>query len=138
MGEKQLSGQTTVVTGANSGIGKSVAIALGAAGANVIVNYVTDPDAAGIVVDKIKSFGSNATSIKADVSKEEQVVSMFCQATEQFETVDILVNNAGLQRDAKFHEMTLQQWQLVIDVNLTGQFLVSTNLHGKLLKHTMT
>jgi glucose 1-dehydrogenase len=123
MADKKLTGQTALVTGANSGIGEGVAIALGEAGANVIVNFVSNPDAANAVVDKIKSFGSNAVAIQADVSKEDQVISMFKQAIAQFGTVDILVNNAGLQRDAKFHEMTLAQWQLVIDVNLTGQFL---------------
>ncbi len=123
MADKKLSGQTALVTGANSGIGEGVAISLGEAGANVVVNYVANPDAANAVVEKIKSFGSNAVAIQADVSKEDQVISMFQQTVQQFGTLDILVNNAGLQRDAKFHEMTLAQWQLVIDVNLTGQFL---------------
>jgi len=123
MTDKKLSGQTALVTGANSGIGEGVAIALGEAGANVIVNFVSNPDVANAVVEKIISFGSNAIAIQADVSKEEQVIGMFKQAVDQFGTVDILINNAGLQRDSKFHEMTLAQWQLVIDVNLTGQFL---------------
>lgn len=123
MAEKKLSGQTALVTGANSGIGEGVAIALGEAGANVVVNFVSNPEAANAVVEKIKSFGSNAIAIQADVSKEDQVQAMFQQIIETFGTIDILVNNAGLQRDAKFHEMTLAQWQLVIDVNLTGQFL---------------
>ena len=123
MADKKLINQTAIVTGANSGIGEGVAIALGEAGANVVVNYVVNPDAANAVVEKIKSFGSNAIAVQADVSKEDQVISMFQQTIEQFGTVDILVNNAGLQRDAKFHEMTLAQWQLVIDINLTGQFL---------------
>lgn len=119
----KLKNQTAIVTGANSGIGEGVAIALGEAGANVVVNYVSNPDAATAVVQKIQSFGSKAIAIQTDVSKEDQVISMFQQAIQQFGTIDILVNNAGLQRDAKFHEMTLAQWQFVIDVNLTGQFL---------------
>ena len=123
MAEKKLTGQTALVTGANSGIGQGVAISLGDAGANVIVNYVVNPDAANAVVDQIKNAGGMAVAIQADVSKEDQVISMFQQAILQFGTIDILVNNAGLQRDAKFHEMTLAQWQLVIDINLTGQFL---------------
>ena len=123
MADKKLNGQTAIVTGANSGIGEGVAIALGEAGANIVVNYVTNPNAANAVVEKIKSLGSNAIAVLGDVSKEDQVISMFQQTIEQFGTVDILVNNAGLQRDAKFHEMTLAQWQLVIDINLTGQFL---------------
>jgi glucose 1-dehydrogenase len=123
MADKKLTGQTALVTGANSGIGEGVAISLGDAGANVIVNYVVNPDTANAVVDQIKNAGGNAVAIQADVSKEDQVISMFQQAVQQFGTIDILVNNAGLQRDAKFHEMTLAQWQLVIDINLTGQFL---------------
>ena len=123
MAEKKLTGQTALVTGANSGIGQGVAISLGDAGANVIVNYVVNPDAANAVVDQIKNAGGVAVALEADVSKEDQVISMFQQAILQFGTIDILVNNAGLQRDAKFHEMTLAQWQLVIDINLTGQFL---------------
>lgn len=120
---KKLQSQTAIVTGANSGIGEGVAIALGEAGANVVVNYVVNPEAANAVVEKIKSFGAQAIAIPADVSKEDQVIKMFQQTIQQFGTVDILVNNAGLQRDAKFHEMTLAQWQFVLDVNLTGQFL---------------
>jgi glucose 1-dehydrogenase len=134
MAEKKLTGQTAIVTGANSGIGEGVAISLGEAGANVVVNYVVNPDAANAIVDKIKSFGSNAVAIQADVSKEDQVINMFQQTIQQFGTVDILVNNAGLQRDAKFHEMTLAQWQFVIDVNLTGQFLCAREAVKEFLK----
>ena len=123
MSEKKLTKQTAIVTGANSGIGEGVALALGEAGANVVVNYVVNPDAANDIVQKIRAFGSEAVAIQADVSKEDQVINMFRQTIQQFGTVDILVNNAGLQRDAKFHEMTLAQWQYVIDINLTGQFL---------------
>jgi glucose 1-dehydrogenase len=137
MAEKKLSGQTALVTGANSGIGEGVAISLGEAGANVIVNYVVNPDAANAVVDQIKTGGGTAVAIQADVSKEDQVISMFQQAVQQFGTIDILVNNAGLQRDAKFHEMTLAQWQLVIDINLTGQFLCAREAVREFLRRGM-
>ncbi|MDB5277866.1 MAG: sugar dehydrogenase [Ferruginibacter sp.] len=137
MAEKKLSGQTALVTGANSGIGEGVAISLGDAGANVIVNYVVNPEAANAVVDQIKAAGGNAVAIQADVSKEDQVISMFKQAVQQFGTIDILVNNAGLQRDAKFHEMTLAQWQLVIDINLTGQFLCAREAVREFLRRGM-
>ncbi|HSZ24141.1 MAG TPA: glucose 1-dehydrogenase [Cytophagaceae bacterium] len=123
MADKKLSGQVALVTGANSGIGEGVAIALGEAGATVVVNYVTKPELAQAVVDKIKSFGSNAIAIAADVSNEGQVQAMYQQIFKEFGTIDILVNNAGLQRDAKFDEMTLEQWNMVININLTGQFL---------------
>jgi glucose 1-dehydrogenase len=120
---KLLSGQKALVTGANSGIGKGVAIALGEAGADVVVNYVDGDDAANGVVEAIEKAGSKAYAHKADVASEDQVAAMFARMKQQFGTTDILVANAGLQRDAAFHEMTLAQWQKVLDVNLTGQFL---------------
>jgi glucose 1-dehydrogenase len=118
-----LAGQKALVTGANSGIGRGVAIALGQAGADVVVNYVTGDDAANAVVDHIRGFGVNAIAYKADVSMEDQVAGMFRHAIEKFGTIDILVNNAGLQRDAKFQSMTLAEWNTVLSINLTGQFL---------------
>src|SRR6516165_12488290 len=118
-----LMGQKALVTGANSGIGEAAAIALGQAGADVVVNYVTGEDSAEAVVDTIRRSGANAYTRKADVSQEDQVEDMFRHMVERFGTVDILVNNAGLQRDAAFDEMTLAQWNTVIGVNLTGQFL---------------
>ncbi len=120
---KVLAGQKALVTGANSGIGKAVAVAIGEAGADVVVNYVADEKMAREVVDAIKDQGSKAVAVKADVSKEGQVEAMFARMFEEFSTIDILVNNAGLQRDAAFDEMTLDQWNTVINVNLTGQFL---------------
>ena len=118
-----LAGQVALVTGANSGIGKAVAIGLGKAGADVIVNYVADATSAEAVAEEIEAAGNRALAVKADVSKEAEVQAMFRQIIERFGTLHILVNNAGLQRDAAFAEMTLEQWSFVIGVNLTGQFL---------------
>ena len=118
-----LVGQKALVTGANSGIGRAVAIALGQAGADVVVNYVVGDDAAEAVVAEIRTTGVKAFAHKADVSNEAQVGAMFDRMCQEFGTVDILINNAGLQRDAPFASMTLQQWNTVIGVNLTGQFL---------------
>ncbi len=120
---KILAGQKALVTGANSGIGKGVALALGAAGADVVVNYVAGDDAASAIVEEIRRSGVRAIALKADVSSETEVSGMFDAMMKEFGTIDILVNNAGLQRDAAFHEMTIAQWNTVIDVNLTGQFL---------------
>jgi len=120
---KMLTGQKALVTGANSGIGQAVAIAMGQAGADVAVNYVTGDDSAQAVVEKIRSFGVKAQAYRADVSNEEQVAAMFAQMIKDFGTIDILVANAGLQRDAAFTSMTLAQWNMVLNVNLTGQFL---------------
>lgn len=118
-----LQGQKALVTGANSGIGKAVAIALGAAGADVVINYVRGEDSAKEVASAIAELGVRAISIQADVSDEEQVAAMFRQMLDEFGTIDILVNNAGLQKDSIFEEMTLHHWNTVIGINLTGQFL---------------
>lgn len=118
-----LKGQKALVTGANSGIGKACAIALGRAGADVVVNYVRGDDAAKEVVETITAAGVRAIAIQADVSNEAQVQAMFKQMIAEFGTIDILINNAGLQKDSRFEDMTLDQWNLVINVNLTGQFL---------------
>jgi glucose 1-dehydrogenase len=120
---KPLQQQKAIVTGASSGIGRAIAIALGRAGADVVVNHRNDEDAAVAVVREIVDAGGRAVAIRADVSREDDVVELFRRAIEQFGTVDILVNNAGLQRDAPFDRMTLEQWNTVIGVNLTGQFL---------------
>ena len=120
---KLLKGQKALVTGANSGIGLAVAVALGQAGADVVVNYVRGDEAAQEVVNTIKKNGTNAMAIMADVSKEDQVQAMFKKMIDQFGTIDILVNNAGLQQDANIDDMTLQQWNTVISINLTGQWL---------------
>ena len=122
---KRLTGQTAVVTGANSGIGVAVAKALGRDGANVVVNYVVNPEEAEQIAHEIceDNLCGEAIAIKADVSNEDQVKSMFKQTIEKFGTVDICVPNAGIQRDYALHEMPLAEWQKVIDVNLTGQFL---------------
>jgi glucose 1-dehydrogenase len=118
-----LSGQKALVTGANSGIGQAVAIALGRAGADVVVNYVQGDDDADAVAKQIEQSGSKAIACKADVSSENDVAVMFERAIKEFGTIDILIANAGLQRDSAFHQMTLAQWNTVLSVNLTGQFL---------------
>jgi glucose 1-dehydrogenase len=121
--QRVLGGQKALVTGANSGIGQAIALALGAAGADVVVNYVSGEPAAQAVVDRITAGGGRAIALQADVSDEAQVQAMFGAMLREFGTIDILVNNAGLQQDAPIFDMTLAQWNKVIGVNLTGQFL---------------
>jgi glucose 1-dehydrogenase len=123
--DQKLKGQIAIVTGASSGIGAGVAKSLAGAGATVVVNHPVEATkaAAEAVLAGIKSAGGAGITYQCDVSKEDEVKKMFADIVSQFGTVDILVNNAGLQRDSPFAEMTLEQWNYVLGVNLTGQFL---------------
>ena len=121
--QKLLLGQKALVTGAGSGIGRAIAIALGEAGADVGINYVVGEDKALEACEEIRRRGARAIALRADVSDEGQVQAMFRRMFDEFGTIDVLVNNAGLQQDAAFEDLTLAQWNKVIGVNLTGQFL---------------
>jgi glucose 1-dehydrogenase len=124
VGERPLlRGQKAIVTGASSGIGRAIALALGHAGADVCINYVAREDEAQSMVDELRGHGHTAMSFRADVSNEGDVLKMFEAVRAEFGTVDILINNAGLQQDAPIDQMTLAQWNKVMSVNLTGQFL---------------
>lgn len=131
---QRLDNQTAIITGGSSGIGKACAIALGQAGANVIVNYAGNSKGANETVDEIEAAGGQAITFKADVSKEDQVKEMFKCAISTFGTVDILINNAGLQKDARFIDMTLDDWNFVLNVNLTGQFLCAREAAREFLR----
>jgi glucose 1-dehydrogenase len=120
---KVLKGQKALVTGANSGIGQAVALALAHAGADVVINYVSRPDAAEAVVKEAMRCGANVYAHRANVAREDEVQAMFKKMIQEFGTIDILVNNAGLQKDSPIDKLTLADWQFVLDVNLTGQFL---------------
>ena len=123
--DQRLKGQIAIITGASSGIGAGVAKAMAAAGATVVVNHPVEGtrEAAEAVLADIKGAGGAGITFQCDVSKEDEVKKMFAAVIGQFGTVDILVNNAGLQRDAPLLDMTLEQWNYVLAVNLTGQFL---------------
>src|SRR5687767_9262926 len=117
--EKKLKDQVAIITGASSGIGAGCAKSLAAEGAIVVVNYSSTKtkEKADKVLEQITTAGGKGISYQCDVSKEDEVVKMFAEIVKQFGTVDILINNAGLQRDAKFAEMTLEDWNFVIGVN---------------------
>jgi len=121
--QQPLRDQRALVTGATSGIGHGIAVALARAGATVVLNHRGHHDQSAAIIAEIEQSGGRAIALTADVSKEDEVERMFADAVQQLGSLDILVNNAGLQRDAPFHEMTLKQWRTVIDINLTGQFL---------------
>ncbi|RPJ20901.1 MAG: glucose 1-dehydrogenase [Planctomycetaceae bacterium] len=118
-----LNGQTALITGASSGIGAEVARAMAAAGANVGVNYSTNKKDADRIVSDITNAGGRAIALGADVDREDQVVAMFQKLMAEYGTIDILVSNEGITRDSAFPDMTLEQWNAVIGVNLTGSFL---------------
>lgn len=118
-----LEGQRALVTGASSGIGRAVAVALGEAGARVLVNFHSNENAAREVVAEIGRQGIDAVAVHGDVGDPADCIALFDAARQHFGGVDILVANAGIQRDAPFGDMTLAQWREVLDVNLTGQFV---------------
>jgi glucose 1-dehydrogenase len=129
-----LRGQKALVTGGSSGIGAAAARHLAAAGASVAVNYHSDRDAAEQIVSQIQSMGGEAIAIGANVAEEDEVRQMFDRTLTEFGTIDILINNAGLQKDAGFVEMTLDEWNLVLAVNLTGQFLCAREAAKEFLR----
>ena len=134
MSDKKLDQQTAIVTGSSSGIGLGVVKALAAAGAKVVVNYYKGDDEAEEVVKAIKSDGGEAIAVQADVSEEADVEKMFTKTIEAFGSVDIVVANAGMQKDAAFVDMTLDEWNRVISVNLTGQFLCARTAVRQFIK----
>jgi 3-oxoacyl-[acyl-carrier protein] reductase len=129
-----LSEQVAIVTGASRGIGRATAIALGATGVKVVVNYAQSSGAAEEVVTEIEKNGGNAIALKADVSKTEEVDSLIEQTLKTFGRIDILVNNAGITRDTLLLRMKLEDWQAVIDLNLTGVFLCTKAVSKVMLK----
>ena len=121
--DQPLRGQKALVTGASSGIGEGIARALAAAGAAVAVNYSGNAAGAARVVDELRGAGAEARAIRADVAREADVEAMFAELLGAWGRLDILVSNSGVQRDAPLTEMTLEQWNTVLGVNLTGMFL---------------
>ena len=131
-----LEGKVAIVTGASRGIGRAIAVALASEGAKVVVNYASSASAAEAVVAEINSLdnGSEAIAVPADVSKEAEVDSLIKSAIDKWGRVDVLVNNAGITRDTLLLRMKLEDWQSVIDLNLTGVFLTSRAIAKIMLK----
>jgi NAD(P)-dependent dehydrogenase (short-subunit alcohol dehydrogenase family) len=123
MGEKPLAGQVALVTGAAKRIGRSIALRLAADGADVVVNYATSKAEAESVVREIEALGRRAAAIQADVSKRAEVQRLFAGVESKFGRLDILVNNAGTFFEAKFEEITDEQWDGIMNENLKSQFL---------------
>lgn len=133
-GSQRLSGKTAIVTGASRGIGRAIALALATEGAQVVVNYASSSAAAEAVVGEITAAGGEAIALQADVSQTEQVDALFEAVMEKWGRVDILVNNAGITRDTLMLRMKLEDWQAVIDLNLSGVFLCTKAASKIMLK----
>lgn len=132
---KELKGKVAIVTGAASGLGKAIAIRFGAEGMKVVVNYLSKEDEATKVVEEIKRSGGEAIAVQADVSKEADVEKLITAAHENFGTLNVMMNNAGIQKEIPSHQMTLEDWNNVISVNLSGTFLGSTKAINYMLEH---
>jgi glucose 1-dehydrogenase len=132
--QKKLDGQVAIVTGSSSGIGKAIVIAMAKAGAKVVVNYNSDEESANEIIDEIKSFGGEGIVVGANVSDEDDVKRLFKKTFDAFGTLDILVNNAGIQKDANLVDMSLEDWKMVIDINLTGHFLCAREAAKEFIK----
>ncbi|PFG12103.1 glucose 1-dehydrogenase [Bacillus sp. es.036] len=132
---KELHGKVAIVTGAASGLGKAIAIRFGKEGMKVVVNYLSKEEEATKVVEEIKSSGGEAIAVQADVSKEADVERLITAAHKSYGTLNVMMNNAGIQKEIPSHEMTLDDWNQVISVNLSGTFLGSTKAINYMIKH---
>ena len=137
MRQGELTGQVCIVTGASSGLGRATAIALARSGAAVVVNHpprARSAEKAAAVVDEIRAAGGTSVAIEADVANEDDVERMVAEAVHRFGTIHILIANAGIERPAAIQDMTLADWQAVIDVNLTGAFLAARSAVREFLR----
>lgn len=131
---QRLREQVAIVTGASRGIGRSTALALAAEGAKVVVNYASSSTAAETVVAEITNLGGEAIALQADVSKTDPVDALFNAVMDKWGRIDVLVNNAGIARDTLLLRMKPEDWQAVIDLNLTGVFLCTKAASKVMLK----
>lgn len=132
---KRLEGKVALVTGASSGIGQATAVRLGKEGAAVGVNYRSDEAGAGVAVREIEEAGGRAVAVQGDVSKEEDAKRLVSETIETFGGINVLVNNAGIESEVPFLEMSLEDWEKIISVNLTGTFLISREAIGYMVEN---
>lgn len=130
----QLTGKTAIVTGGARGIGKSIAMTLAAAGANIVINYTRSSKEAEEVVEEAKKLGVSALAVKADVSKNDEIENLVKEVLNQFGSIDILVNNAGITRDNLLIRMSEEDFQAVIDINLKGAFICTKHVSKVMMK----
>ncbi|MBT33499.1 MAG: sugar dehydrogenase [Thalassobius sp.] len=120
---QRLKGQKALITGASSGIGRGIAIAMAKEGAQVGINYYKNLEGAEETLKQVEANGGEGIILQANVGDPEEVEGMFKKFLDAFGTIDIMVTNAGIQKDAPFLEMDFKDWQQVLNINLSGQFL---------------
>ena len=131
---KLIEGKTAIVTGASRGIGKAIAISLAKEGAEVIINYSSSPENANKVVSEINEFGGKAYPLQADISNENSVNELIKKVLEKHNKIDVLVNNAGITKDGLLMRMKTDDWQKVLDLNLSGVFYCTRAVSRQMLK----
>ena len=131
---KLLEGKTAIVTGASRGIGKAIAIFLAKEGAEVIINYSSSLQNANKVVSEINSLGGKAYALQADISNENSVNELIKTVLEKNNQIDVLVNNAGITKDGLLMRMKTDDWQKVLDLNLSGVFYCTRAVSRQMLK----
>ena len=131
---QNLQGKVALITGASRGIGRATALALASEGAAVVVNYASSSNSAAEVVAEIEAIGGRAIAVKANVANSDEVDQLITATMEKFGRIDVLVNNAGITRDTLLLRMKLEDWQAVVDLNLTGVFLCTRAVSKIMLK----
>ena len=131
---KLLEGQTAVITGASRGIGKAIAISLAKEGAEVIINYSSSSENASKVVSEITSLGGKAYPLQADISNENSVNELIKTVLDKNNRIDVLVNNAGITKDGLLMRMKTDDWQKVLDLNLSGVFYCTRAVSRHMLR----
>ena len=132
---EDFTGQTVIVSGATRGIGKAIAVKFLETGANVIGIYAGNTKAAASFADEYDKFSSQLELLKCDISNEAQVIALFAMVEEKYQSLDILVNNAGIRQDAVLALMQTEQWQQVIDINLTGTYFMAKQAVLLMMRH---
>ncbi len=120
-----LKGKTAIITGASNGIGRAITMMLAAEGADVVINYASDHQAAQSLLDEVRKMDARGLLAQADVGKMEEISGLVKAALEKFEKIDILVNNAGVMFDSAFLTATEEDWDRTMGVNLKGMFFLS-------------
>lgn len=134
---KDLENKVVVITGAATGLGKAMAERFGKEKACVVLNYHSEDSDYKEIIQTIEAAGGKAAAIQGDVTKEEDVKKLLEYAVEKFGTIDVMINNAGIENEVPSEKLTLEDWQKVIDVNLTGMFLASRDAISYMLEHNI-